>query len=146
MPMARLLPRASVGNEGFSPGRARALVIGVILCEDLQPLGAPHFSCRPGVRERRDSSRVLRVRREDGAAAGRPEYVGERADREVNPYRTLGALLALELNASPPQFSPRRKRLRAAMRTRLADAFLANGDRLRDAEDGPGAAQRNSDS
>jgi hypothetical protein len=72
--------------------------------------------------------------------------VGERAGDEVHPYRILGGLLVLELSASPPRFSPRRKRLRAVMRARLAEAFPTDVGRLRDAEDGPAAAQRNSDS
>jgi hypothetical protein len=82
----------------------------------------------------------LQLRREDGEAGGRPENVRDRADGEVNPYRILGALLVAELSAPPPRFSRRRKRLRAAMRARLAEAFLADEGRLRHREDGPAAA------
>jgi hypothetical protein len=78
----------------------------------------------------------LQLRREDGEAAGRPESVGNGADGEVNPYRLLAAQLAVELSASPPRFSPRRKRLRAAMRARLTEAFLADRRRLRERGDG----------
>jgi hypothetical protein len=39
---------------------------------------------------------------------------------EVHPYAVLGALLAGELDARPPRLSRKRKRLRAAMRARLA--------------------------
>jgi hypothetical protein len=83
---------------------------------------------------------------EDGDALGRPENVGERAGGEVHPYRILGELLVLELTASPPRFSPRRKRLRAVMRARLAEAFPTDVGRLHDAEDGPAAAHGNRDS
>jgi hypothetical protein len=82
----------------------------------------------------------LQLRREDGEAAGRPENVGNGADGEANPYRLLAALLVVELSASPPRFSPRRKRLRAAMRARLTEAFLADRGRLRDQGEGPAAA------
>lgn len=84
-----------------------------------------------------------RLRREDGEVGGRPENVGEGADREVNPYRILGGLLVLELSASPPRFSRRRKQLRAVMRARLAQAFLDDRGRLRERDDGPAAARRN---
>ncbi|MGH3090834.1 MAG: hypothetical protein ACRDOG_00675 [Gaiellaceae bacterium] len=46
--------------------------------------------------------------------------MGKRDAIEVHPYAALGALLAGELDARPPRFSRRRKRLRAAMRARLA--------------------------
>jgi hypothetical protein len=72
--------------------------------------------------------------------------VGERAGGEVNPYRILGGLLVLELSASPPRFSPRRKRLRAVMRARFAEAFPTDGGRLHDGDDGPAAARGNRDS
>lgn len=83
---------------------------------------------------------ALQLRREDGDALGRPENVGKGAGGEENPYRFLGALLAVELSSPPPRFSPRRKRLRATMRARLTEAFLADRGRLRDRGDGPAAA------
>jgi hypothetical protein len=46
--------------------------------------------------------------------------MGKRGTSEMHPYAVLGALLAAELNARPPRFSRKRKRLRAAMRARLA--------------------------
>jgi hypothetical protein len=60
-----------------------------------------------------------------------------RRDAELSPYRVLGALLLAELNAPLPRFSRRRKRLRAAMRARLTEAFLAERPRLPDDSDGP---------
>jgi hypothetical protein len=70
--------------------------------------------------------------------------MGEGVDREANPYRTLGALLAVELSSPSPRFSPRRRRLRAAMRARLAEAFLPDPSRSPD-EDEPAVAQRAGD-
>jgi hypothetical protein len=87
-----------------------------------------------------DRAPLLAARREDGEARSRPENVVARADGEENPYRILGALLIVELSAPPPRFSLRRKRLRAAMRARLAEAFLAERHRLREEGDGPAAA------
>ncbi len=46
--------------------------------------------------------------------------MGKRHASEVHPYAVLGALLAGELDARPPRLSRKRKRLRAAMRARLA--------------------------
>ncbi|MGH3031494.1 MAG: hypothetical protein ACRDNE_12180 [Gaiellaceae bacterium] len=46
--------------------------------------------------------------------------MGKRHATEVHPYAVLGALLAGELDARPPRLSRKRKRLRAAMRARLA--------------------------
>jgi hypothetical protein len=71
--------------------------------------------------------------------------VGEGADGEANPYRILGALLVAELSAPPPRFSLRRKWLRAAMRARLAEAFLNDRGELRHRDDGPAVAWRNRD-
>jgi hypothetical protein len=45
----------------------------------------------------------------------KPERLGD-----LHPYAVLGAMLAEELDSPPPRFSRRRKRLRAAMRLRLA--------------------------
>jgi hypothetical protein len=45
----------------------------------------------------------------------KPEKLGD-----YHPYLVLGALLAEELDSPPPRFSRKRKRLRAAMRLRLA--------------------------
>jgi hypothetical protein len=53
----------------------------------------------------------------------------DRTQAELTPYRVLGALLAAELSAPVPRFSRRRKRLRAAMRARLTEAFLEERDR-----------------
>jgi hypothetical protein len=63
-----------------------------------------------------------------------------RTEPELSPYRVLGALLLAELNAPQPWFSRRRKRLRAAMRARLTEAFLAERERLAKGSDGPTAA------
>jgi hypothetical protein len=60
-----------------------------------------------------------------------------RAADEVSPYRVLGALLLAELSAPSPRFSRRRKRLRAAMRARLTEAFLAERERLTSGSDEP---------
>jgi hypothetical protein len=46
--------------------------------------------------------------------------MGKRKRNEVHPYAVLGAVLAGELDARPPRLSRRRKRLRAAIRARLA--------------------------
>ena len=64
----------------------------------------------------------------------------ERAPGQLSPYRILSALLVAELTAPPPRFSRRRKRLRAAIRERLAEAFLAERDRLRNGSEEPPAA------
>jgi hypothetical protein len=61
-----------------------------------------------------------------------------RRDGEQNPYRILGTLLVAELSAPAPRLSRRRKRLRAAMRARLTETFLAER-RFRDESDGPAA-------
>jgi hypothetical protein len=71
---------------------------------------------------------------------GRREGMDAQAPGELSPYRFLGALLIAELSAPSPRFSRRRKRLRAAMRARLAEAFLAEHERLRGDVDGPAAA------
>jgi hypothetical protein len=39
---------------------------------------------------------------------------------EFHPYAVLGAVIARELDAPEPRFSRKRKRLRAAIRARLA--------------------------
>jgi hypothetical protein len=46
--------------------------------------------------------------------------VRKRDGAELHPYAILGELLAAELDARPPRLSRKRKRLRAAMRLRLA--------------------------
>ncbi|MGH3005420.1 MAG: hypothetical protein ACRDOS_05865 [Gaiellaceae bacterium] len=46
--------------------------------------------------------------------------MGKRDGPELHPYAVLGALLASELDARPPRLSRKRKRLRTAMRARLA--------------------------
>lgn len=46
--------------------------------------------------------------------------MGKRNASDMHPYAVLGGLLAGELDARPPRFSRKRKRLRAAMRARLA--------------------------
>ena len=46
--------------------------------------------------------------------------MGKRSVIEMHPYADLGGMLADELDARPPRLSRKRKRLRAAMRARLA--------------------------
>ena len=46
--------------------------------------------------------------------------MGKRESPEVHPYAVFGALLAAELDVTPPRLSRKRKRLRAAIRSRLA--------------------------
>ena len=46
--------------------------------------------------------------------------MGKRSVIEMHPCAVLGGILAGELDARPPRLSRKRKRLRAAMRARLA--------------------------
>jgi hypothetical protein len=65
--------------------------------------------------------------------------MGDGTRSDLNPYRVLGALLIAELTAPPSRFSRRRRKLRAAMRARLTEAFLAERERLRQAPEDPAA-------
>jgi hypothetical protein len=59
---------------------------------------------------------------------------------DLHPYAVLGALLVKELDSPPPRFSRKRKRLRAAMRLRLAHLAAGPDRRRSEAPQGQGPA------